>query len=189
MLELEPEEPAALPELAPEAPPELAPDEPLSPPPQSLAANCGSVGLSVAHFEDLLFWPEREAARVFVAFSCDAPEVLMCCCALSSPVDLLLFDDGVVLASLLLLEPVDVPAPDIEPEPPSLLVVPVEPLVLLPAVPVLLVPVLLPLSDEPLEVPAVEPFIEELLLDGDELVVLLLDGDVLLLDGDVLLLP
>ncbi|HET9577525.1 MAG TPA: hypothetical protein VFP44_06830 [Usitatibacter sp.] len=157
MLELEPEEPDALPELVPEAPPELAPDEPLSPPPQSLAANCGSVGFSVAHFEERPLWLFEDNE---------------------------LFDDlllPAVLASLLLLEPVDVPAPDIEPEPPSLLVVPVEPLVLLPAVPVLLVPVLLPLSDEPLEVPAVEPFIEELLLDGEELIELLLDGDVLLL--------
>ena len=33
------------------------------------------------------FWPERVAAGVLVAFSCARPELLMCDCALSSPVD------------------------------------------------------------------------------------------------------
>lgn len=149
-----PEAPA--PELEPdapplEAPPVLLPAVPASPPPQSFAANCGSVGFRFAHFADLLFWPERVAAGVLVAFWFAAPEGLMCCCALSRPVDLLV---------LVLL----VPLADREPEPPSPLVVPV-----------LLVPVLLPLSDEPLEVPAVEPFIDEL-LDGVELVALELEG-------------
>lgn len=152
-------------EPAPEAPPELEPDAPASPPPQSLAAHCGSLGLSVAHLEDLLL-PDEAACLLEEPFMPDD--------------DLPLFDEGVVLASLLLLEPVDVPERFMEPAPPSLLVVPV-----------LLVPVLLPLSDEPLDVPAVEPLllIEELLgelllveaLEGDELVVLLLDGDALLL--------
>lgn len=138
--------------------------------PQSFAAHCGSLGLRLAHFEDLLFCPERVAAGVLLAFSCAAPELLMCCFALSRPVDLL-----VLLASLLLLEPVEVPAPDIEPEPPSLLVVPVEPM--LPDVPVLLVPVLLPFSEEPLVVPAVVPLADELPVP---LIEELLDGDVLL---------
>ena len=68
-------------------------DEPLVLlPPQSLAVHCGSLDLRPAHFEDLLFCPECEAAGVFVAFSCDAPLALMWLCALSRPVDLLLED-------------------------------------------------------------------------------------------------
>jgi hypothetical protein len=152
----------------PDAPaPDVLPDAPaLSPLPQSFAANCGSAGLRFAHFADLLFCPERVAAGVLLAFSCAWPELLMCCCALSRPVDLLvlpdffavdLLADPAVLDSLLLLAPVEVPVPDSDPEPPSLLVVPVvEPLMPLPAVPVLLVPLLLPLSEEPLDVPAVD---------------------------------
>jgi hypothetical protein len=161
-------------EADPDAPPVLLPDVPASPPPQSFAANCGSVGFRFAHFADLLFWPEREAAGVFVAFSCDAPELLMCCCALSRPVDLLDFEDDLplleVLASSLLLLPEEVPVPESDPEPPSLLVVPE--LLRLPDVPLLLVP---------LVVPAVDPL---LLIEEPAAL-----GVVLLLDGDEPLLP
>lgn len=78
--------------LEPDVPPV---DEPLVlplSPPQSFAAHCASLGLSVAHLDDLLFWPERVAAGVLVAFSCDAPLALMWFCALSRPVDLLVED-------------------------------------------------------------------------------------------------
>jgi len=47
--------------------------------------------------EELDFWPERLAAGVLLAFSCESPEELMCDFALSSPVD---FDEDVPLLSL-----------------------------------------------------------------------------------------
>jgi hypothetical protein len=115
-------------------PPPVLPEAPPSPPPQSFVAHCGSVGFRVAHFEDLFF----EEADAW----CEAPELL--CFADDLP-------EPDVLDSLLLLpiEVEEVPLPDMEPEPPSLLVVPEAELLRLPEVPVLLV-----------------PFIEELLPDG-----------------------
>jgi hypothetical protein len=69
--------------------------EPLVAPasPQSFAAHCGSVGFRFAHLPDLLFWPERVAAGVLVAFWCSAPLVLIWFCALSSPVDFVVLEE------------------------------------------------------------------------------------------------
>lgn len=139
-------------DVLPDVPPADEPLVPLSPP-QSLAAHCGSLGLRLAHLDDLLFWPERVAAGVFVAFSCDAPLALMWLCALSRPVDLLVED----------LEPFDVDDFDVEPE------VPTSPLLLfiVEDVPELGVDgeLIEPVLDEPL-VPS-DPEVEPLLPDEE----------------------
>lgn len=96
----------------------MLPDVPLVLP-QSLAAHWESVGLRVAHLLDLLFWPERVAAAVFVAFSWEAPLALMWACALSRPVDFVL-DVPLALPLLSLVEPMEPlleePLAPIEPE-------------------------------------------------------------------------
>ena len=114
--ELPPEAPAPEAEVPPELPDD---DEPPLFAPQSFAAYFASVGLRFAHLDedDLLFWPECVAAAVFVAFSCDAPLLLMWLEALSRPVDLLLLGVSIEepLVEPVLDEPLVPSEPDVEP--------------------------------------------------------------------------